>query len=89
MSASSTCTSTTVTNLALTVARCTGFTKVHGENEYMYVLDLEWTDDRSVSIKRKFNELQHFHNELTKLFPELRNSKLNLKTSKYLRIKTL
>ncbi|XP_067935160.1 uncharacterized protein [Watersipora subatra] len=81
MSASSTCSALTVCNLALTSARCTGFTKVHGENDFIHVIDLEWTDERSVCIKRTFAEFQRFHNDLEKLFPELRNLKFNLKTS--------
>lgn len=82
MSASTTYTSLNVCNLALTSARCTGFTKLHGQNDFTYVIDLEWTDERTASVKRTFSEFQTFHNDLAKLFPELHKSKLNLKTSK-------
>ena len=91
MAASSTCCSISVSNISLLSARCTGFAKVKGRNDYAFIIDLEWSDDRSMSIKRTYSEFQAFHNNLTKVFPELKQamqSKLRLQTSKYTRIAT-
>lgn len=86
MAASSTCDTESVSNIALLTARCTGFAKVKGQNDYAFVLDLEWSDDRAMSIKRTYTQFQTFHQQLTKLFPELKQtikSKLRLQTSEY------
>lgn len=84
MAASSTCCSLSVSNIALLTARCSGFAKVKGQNDYAFIIDLEWSDYRSMSIKRTYTEVQTFHNSLVKLFPELKQSiksKLRLQTS--------
>lgn len=87
MAASSTCKSLTVCNLGVTFARCTGFTKIHSQNDYSFIIDTEWTDERSQSVKRTYAEFQKLHQDLLRLFPELRKlerSKLQLKTSEWL-----
>lgn len=89
MAASSTCASLSVSNITLLSARCTGFAKVKGQNDYAFIIDLEWSDERAMSIKRTYAQFQTFHANLTKLFPELRQtikSKLRLQTSKYMHI---
>lgn len=85
MAASLTCDSSFVSNIMLLSARCSGFVKINGQNDYSYVIDLEWSDDRSMSIKRTYTQFQGFHSRLVKLFPELRpmtKSKLRLQSSK-------
>lgn len=85
MAASLTCASLSISNITLLSARCTGFAKVKGQNDYAFIIDLEWSDERTMSIKRTYAHFQSFHSNLTKLFPELRQtikSKLRLQTSK-------
>lgn len=85
MAASLTCASLSISNITLLSARCTGFAKVKGQNDYAFIIDLEWSDERTMSIKRTYAQFQSFHSNLTKLFPELRQtikSKLRLQTSK-------
>lgn len=85
MAASSTCCTLSVSNITLLSARCTGFAKVKGQNDYAFIVDLEWSDYRCMSVKRTYSDFQTFHCNLTKLFPELKHtikSKLRLQTSK-------
>jgi len=91
MAASNTCCSISVSNIALVSARCSGFAKVKGQNDYAFVIDLEWSDDRHMSIKRTFTDFHNFHTNLVKLFPELKRaikSKLRLQTSEFFSAET-
>lgn len=78
MAASSTWTQPSLSNVSCVSARCTGFAKVRGKNDFAFVVETEWSDQRKQCVKRTFDEFQVLHGCLTKAFSDVKNAEKRL-----------